>query len=170
MLDWSVACQLLQGGVVLLIRPHGTFFFAVIIVLCYPDGVPGADCPQTRRKRVDGAVVDGNVPLHALGQPDISVQHISVRPVGIDQPLRHAPQSLDVPVIEYAGVQALIAFPDLLVQGVVVLHGKMQMQGVLFRFFADPFFVEPMLGAVWIAVEPQPGSADGASGCCLFHK
>lgn len=71
MLDRPVSRQLLQGSVVLLIRPHGSLLFAIIVVFCHTDGISWAYCPQPGGKRVDGAVVDGDVPLHVLGKSDI---------------------------------------------------------------------------------------------------
>lgn len=34
----------------------------------------------------------------------------------------------------------------------------------------DPLLIEPVLGSLRVAVEPQPGAADAAAGHRLFHK
>ena len=66
--------------------------------------------------------------------------------------------------------QPLIPAPHPGRQARVVLHGKVEVQGVALPGPADPLPVKPVLRPLRVAGEPQPAPLHGAPGAGLFHE
>ena len=141
----------------------------VIVDLLHP--VPHAVLlpPQPHGQRIHRPVVHGNPPPRKRRRRRRRRIPFRVEEV-VDQPLCRRPFSQHEPPVENAGVEPLIPLPDLRCQSRIVLHGKMQPQGVPALRLFNPLLIEPVLRPLRIAVEPQPAAPDAASGRRLLHK
>ena len=89
---------------------------------------------------------------------------------GIDQSVSCYPVSPDKSLIEYPGIELFVSLTDLWSQRGIVLHCKVEIEGVFVFCLQNPFPIKIVVGMLRIAVEPESGIGDGAAGNRLFHK
>lgn len=73
----------------------------------------------------------------------------------IYQAFRDGPETVDIPVVEHAGIHALISGFDFLVKAEVVVHRKMQVEHIALRRFTNPLFIKPVARRLGVAVKPE---------------
>ena len=154
-----------EGGHVLDVVGVGLLMALVAsAVAVLSDDVPDAavEAPQQRREGVLRAVVERHGPLGDGPRLGRLILH-SVGVVRVHQALGQRPQALDVPVVEDAGIHALVAVDDRARQRGVVGHVEVQMQEIQLGGAVHELHLEEVARVARVAVEPQLGTLDRAA-------
>lgn len=88
----------------------------------------------------------------------------------VNQALGYRPKPSDIPVIENAGIHALVTRFDFLVEAEVIVHCEMEIKHIAANVFRYPLFIKPVPGTLGVTVKPELTTGNRATSHCLLYK